>query len=383
MNASTLIYLVAGEPSGDALGATLMRALKKKLPHVTFAGIGGKAMEAEGLVSLFPMRELSIMGFIEILPHIPALLKRIADTADDIASRQPAAVITIDSPGFTFRLAKKLLERSDTVSIRRIHYVAPSVWAYKPHRAAKTAKLFHALLTLLPFEPPYFEKEGLKTFFVGHPVLWQDWKGNAAAFRNKYHIPKDKKIVLILPGSRPSEVERQLPLFLKAVSKLKGYVPVILAGTLVKNCIKASAPQGMCIASFDDKIDAFAAASLALSKSGTITLELAAAGVPMVVAHKVNAVSAFLIRRMIKVAYASLVNIAVRKEVIPELLQEKCTPENIETALQNLTREELQNAQRMECRYAINLLKGNNVALPGELAADAVLATISTTSAKG
>ncbi len=164
-----LIYLIGGEASGDALGAGLMRSLRAAQPDIRFAGIGGEAMQREGLDSLFPYTDLSIMGFLEVVPHIPALLKRLRQTAHDIAARQPAAVVTIDSPGFNFRLARALKANADTARIKRIHYVAPSVWAYKPGRARKTARLFDALLALLPFEPPYFEKEGLKTTFVGHP----------------------------------------------------------------------------------------------------------------------------------------------------------------------------------------------------------------------
>ena len=162
-----LIYLIAGEASGDALGADLMRGLKAQRPDIRFAGIGGKTMQREGLASLFPYDELSIMGFLEVVPHIPALLRRLRETAIDIHEKQPDAIVTIDSPGFNFRLAQALKNNAQTAHIKRIHYVAPSVWAYKPKRARKTAALFDALLTLLPFEPPYFEKEGLDRKSVG------------------------------------------------------------------------------------------------------------------------------------------------------------------------------------------------------------------------
>ncbi len=370
---SPLIYLIAGEPSGDALGAGLMRALKLAHPHIRFAVIGGDNMQQEGLISLFPYRELSIMGFLEVLPHIPKMLRRIRETTDDIAQTQPAAVITIDSPGFNFRLAQALQESTDTKDIKRIHYVAPSVWAYKPKRAAKTACFFDLLLTLLPFEPPYFEKEGLKSVFVGHPVLWQNWNGDGAAFRAKHKIAADAHILLILPGSRQGEVKKHLKIFLESAQTLAGYVPVVLAGSLVHETVREMSPANMVIADISEKKDAFAAASMALSKSGTITLELAAAGVPMIVSHKVNPLSAWLVRRMLLIQYASLVNIASHTEIVPEYIQERCTPEHLSAALHSLANTEAQSAQRKACSEAMRILRGNNITSPDALAANAIL----------
>lgn len=367
------IYIIAGEPSGDALGAGLMRALRLQHPEIKFTGIGGEAMQAQGLSSFFPYEELSLMGFVEIVPHIPALLKRIGQTAQHINMLQPNAVITIDSPGFTFRLAKKLKELEGTQKIRRIHYVAPSVWAYKPQRAAKTADLFNMLMTLLAFEPPYFIKEGLKTICVGHPVLWQHWQGNVPAFRAKHGIAADAKLLLILPGSRRGEVKKHLPVFLESAHALADYTPVILAGTAVKDMVREMTPEGTIIADFAEKKDAFAAASLALSKSGTVTLELAAAGVPMVVAHKVNAISAWLIRRMILIKYASLVNIAVNEEIVPEYIQERCNAQTLGEALQNLTNPAAAELQRTNCKRAIAVMRGNQSLPPNETAATSVL----------
>jgi lipid-A-disaccharide synthase len=371
-----LIYLIAGEPSGDALGAGLMRALKLAQPDIKFAGIGGDAMQHEGLSSLFSYRELSIMGFLEIVPHISKLLQRIQETAQDIAKKQPAAVVTIDSPGFNFRLAKVLRDALATKTIKRIHYVAPSVWAYKPRRAAKTAKLYDLLLTLLPFEPPYFEKEGLKTVFVGHPVLWQNWNGDSVAFRKLHGIAADASILLILPGSRAGEIKKHLSVFLESAQALPDYVPVILAGALVQDHVRELVPEGTIIADISEKKDAFAAASLALSKSGTITLELAAAGVPMVVAHRVNPFTAWLVRRMIKIPHASLVNIAAKKEIVPEYIQERCAPEYLSKALKTLAMTDTKSMQRKACSEAIQLLRADNKTAPDILAARAVLEVI-------
>lgn len=368
-----LFYLIAGEASGDALGAGLMRALKTENPAVTFAGIGGEVMQREGLNSLFPYSDLSIMGFWEIVPHIPKLLKRLHETVQDIAAKKPDAVVTIDSPGFNFRIAKMLKNHPQIQSIPRIHYVAPSVWAYKPGRAAKTAMLFNQLLALLPFEPPYFEKVGLKTTFVGHPVLWEPQKGDAAAFRVRHNLTSEEPLLLILPGSRMGEVRRHLPLFIAAARAMEGFRIAVLAGPQVKEVIRSSTAGDILVCDVAEKQDAFAAATLALSKSGTVTLELAAASVPTVVAHKVNALTAGLLRVMILVRYVSLVNIISGAEVVPELLQKDCNVENISQALHALAEPEEMQKQKEGLAKAIQRLRGNNEENPSVIAARTIL----------
>jgi lipid-A-disaccharide synthase len=368
-----LIYLIAGEASGDALGAGLMRSLRAAQPGIRFAGIGGEAMQREDLRSLFPCSDLSIMGFLEVVPHIPALLKRLRETALDIVAKQPAVIVTIDSPGFNFRLAQALKAKAETARIKRIHYVAPSVWAYKPSRARKTALLFDALLALLPFEPPYFEKEGLKTTFVGHPVLWQTCKSEPSLFRARHFIGADTPLLLILPGSRTGEVERHLPVFLEAAKALPDYKVVILASPQVRNGIEGAVTSQMLVVDIAEKQDSFAAATIALSKSGTITLELASAGVPTVVAHKVSALSAWLIRRMALIPFVSLVNIVARKEILPELLQERCTPKRIAQELKRVAQPDIMLEQRQQCLEALEMLRGPGVLSPHDAAAAVVL----------
>jgi lipid-A-disaccharide synthase len=371
-----LIYLIAGEASGDALGAGLMRSLRAAQPGILFAGIGGEEMQREGLTSLFPYSDLSIMGFLEVVPHIPVLLKRLRQTTLDIGAKQPAAVVTVDSPGFNFRLAKTLKANADTARIKRIHYVAPSVWAYKPGRARKTALLFDALLALLPFEPPYFEKEGLKTTFVGHPVLWQTDKSEPGLFRVRHLIGADIPLLLILPGSRTSEVERHLPVFLEAAKGLPDYKVVILASPQVRNRIQDAVTPQMLVVDIAEKQITFDAVTLALSKSGTITLELASAGVPTVVAHKVSALSALLIRRMALIPFVSLINIAAKKEILPELLQERCTPERIARELVRLAQPDVMLEQRQQSLEALQMLRGQGVLNPHDAAAAVVLSHI-------
>jgi lipid-A-disaccharide synthase len=258
-----LVYLIAGEASGDMLGAGLMSAIKAERPDMRFAGIGGEAMRREGIASLFPYEMLSVMGFWEIVPHIPKFLKLLRRTLEDIAANRPDAVVTIDSPGFNFRLAEMLKHDPRTAAITRIHYVAPSVWAYRPRRARRTARLFDLLLALLPFEPPYFKKEGLKTVFVGHPVLWDERKGDAAAFRARHGIGMDEKLLLLLPGSRAGEVARHLPVFLAAAKAMTGFRMVVLAVPQMSALIKSAVPPECILCGVEEKRDAFAAATLA------------------------------------------------------------------------------------------------------------------------
>jgi lipid-A-disaccharide synthase len=368
-----LIYIIAGEASGDALGAGLMRSLLTAQPGIRFEGIGGETMQRMGLKSLFPYSDLSIMGFLEVVPHIPALLKRLRQTVLDIVAKQPAAVVTIDAPGFNFRLAQMLKANADTARIKRIHYVAPSVWAYKPGRARKTALLFDALLALLPFEPPFFEKEGLDTTFVGHPVLWQTGTSEPNLFRVRHFIDADTPMLLILPGSRAAEVERHLPVFLEAAEALPNYKVVILAGPQVHKRIQAAVTPQILVVDIAEKQDVFASVTIALSKSGTITLELASAGVPTVVAHKVSPLSAWLIRRMALIPFVSLINIAAKKEILPELLQERCTSKRIAQELRRLAQPDIMREQRQQCLEALQMLRGPGTLSPHDAAAAAVL----------
>ncbi|MBU6475282.1 MAG: lipid-A-disaccharide synthase, partial [Alphaproteobacteria bacterium] len=216
MTAPLRIFLIAGEASGDFLGASLMRALRAKCPEgVEFAGIGGNLMREAGLESLFPMEELSVMGLAEVLPRLFKILRRIKQTATAIAQSKPDAVVTIDSPDFCFRVVKKV--KAKDAATPCIHYVAPSVWAWRPGRAKKVARFLDHILTLLPFEPPYFEAHDLAATFVGHPIVEKlSSRGDGDRFRKKYDIDAAQKILCLLPGSRMSELSRLLERFTKA-----------------------------------------------------------------------------------------------------------------------------------------------------------------------
>ena len=350
------IYIIAGEASGDILGAGLMQALRQELgENITFSGVGGDRMCEAGLASLFPMQEISLMGLVEILPHIFRLKTLMRNTVDDIIHKQPDILITIDSPGFNFRIARRIREELGS-KIPLVHYVAPTVWAYKPERAEKTAKLFDHLLVLLPFEPPYFEKHGLKTHFTGHPVvqLWKD-KADGTAWRKQNAISENTPLLLTLPGSRRTEVLRHLPLLQQTVEQLKMSVPGLhvlfaipphLSDMVKEHAAKWNIP--FTIASKqEEKKSAFAAADVALSKSGTVTLEVSATGIPMVIFYMVHPITAWLVRRWITISHANLLNLLAGKSIIPEFIQEKCTPQALANAVLPLFNDTAQRSQQL------------------------------------
>ena len=337
-----LFFLIAGEPSGDGLGGHLMAALKGLCgSHVRFSGIGGPRMSEQGLSSLFPMPELSVMGLAEVIPHLPRLSRRLAQTVAEIKARRPAAVITIDSPGFNFRVAKRL----KGAGIRLIHYVAPSVWAWRPGRARQVAGFLDHLLALLPFEPPYFEAEGLSCTFVGHPIVESGAdKGDGGAFRRRHGIADDDPIICVLPGSRRGETARLLPVFGATLGLLKRTRPRLHAvvptvGAVAGGVSEAAAGwpvPALVVDSESEKFDGFAASDAALAASGTVALELALARVPAVIAYRVNPLTAWLARRLIRVPYANLVNIVLEREVVPEFIQSDCRPQLLVPAIERL-----------------------------------------------
>lgn len=354
------IYLIAGEASGDNIGANLMRELKKEREDVCFYGIGGKNMEAQGIRSLFPSKELSLMGFFEILPYIPKFLYRIKQAISDVVSINPDAVITIDSPGFCFRVAKAIKGK---VNAKLIHYVAPTVWAYKPDRAKKIAGIFDHLLVILPFEPVYFIKEGLDTSFVGYPAIENLRVFPREVFRQKFNIKEDDLLLCLTPGSRAQEIKTLLPVFLDAIENLKRKADknIILAIPAldhlrgeVENINKNKVP--IILVDEEDKQKLFSSADLALTKSGTITTELAFYKLPMVVAHKVNKLSYWLLKKIIKVKYVTIINILADRELIPELLQDACDAKQISNKLFEYLSLEFRNSTVSEIQNNLNKL---------------------------
>jgi lipid-A-disaccharide synthase len=373
-----LVYLLAGEHSGDVLGARLMAALKARRPSLQFCGIGGPLMTGQGLKSLFPMQELAVMGLLEVLPRIFSLRRRLAETAADIAQRRPDVVVTIDSPGFALRVLRAIAP----LRLPRIHYVAPQVWAWREKRVKKFPGLWESLLCLLPFEPEFFARHGLAARFVGHPVLESGAdQGDGARFRARHGIAADAAILVLMPGSRGSEVRRLLPIFSAALAvlaaRVPNVVPVLPVAHAVAGLVRAAVAgwpiAPLVVDDIADKHDAFAAAGAALTKSGTSTLELALAGVPMAVTYRVNPITAAIARRLIRVPHVAMVNLLAGSRIVPELLQQDCTPQRLaDTVAELLT--SAATACRQRAAFA-GLLARLRPACgrPSEAAADAVL----------
>ena len=340
------IFVIAGEPSGDRLGGAIMAGLKRLVPDVEFQGIGGPAMAAEGLRSRFDMSELSVMGIAEVLPRYPQLVRRIKETARAVLEMQPDAVLTIDSPDFCLRVLKRVRARSN---VHTVHYVAPTVWAWRPHRAEKMAALVDQVLTLFPFEPPYMEAAGMAADFVGHPVVAepQPRDDEVATFRARHGL--DGPLLMVLPGSRRGEVGRLAATFGEALR------PVLAARPETRVMTVAALPVADLVAEATESwpgepflVDprgqsdeeatrlkrlAFRAADLALAASGTVSLELAAAGTPMVIAYDMAWLSRRIIKSMLRIDTVTLVNLVSETRTVPEFLGADCKPGPIGAAL--------------------------------------------------
>ncbi|NHN89314.1 lipid-A-disaccharide synthase [Acetobacter conturbans] len=382
MTDAPLIWLLAGEASGDVLGARLMTAVRKQRPDIRFAGIGGPRMADAGLTSLFPMKELAVMGLVEILPRLRRLSRRLDEAVTQIEQLRPDLVVTIDSPGFALRL----LRRIAPLGIPRVHYVAPQVWAWREHRVKKFPGLWDKLLVLLPFEEAFFKRHGLDARFVGHPVLQSEADtGDAARFRARHGLPPDARILILMPGSRRSEAPRLLPVFGAMLARLKTrlphLVPVIPVSPVVADTVaKATeewAVRPLIVTETADKHDAFAAAGAALTKSGTSTLELALAGVPMAVTYRVNPITAAIARRLIRVPHVAMVNLLAKKALVPELLQEDCRPDRLADIVVRLMTDPAMGAlQKAGFAALLQGLRAPGGETPADAAATEILALL-------
>jgi lipid-A-disaccharide synthase len=375
----TLIYVAAGEASGDVLGARLIAALRKLDESLSFAGIGGVRMAEQGFASLFPMQDLAVMGLAEILPRVPLLRARLDQAVADITARRPAIVVTIDSPGFMLRL----LRRIAPLGVKRVHYVAPQVWAWRPRRVRHFPGLWDRLLCLLPFEPDFFAPFGLNPVFTGHPVLESGaGRGDAAKFLARHDLDELARPLILMPGSRRTEIARLMPVFAETVARLHadhpGLVPVLAAAPAIAPEIAEAVARWpvrpIIVTDPAARYDAFAAAAAALTKSGTSTLELALAGVPMAVTYRVNPLSAVMARRLITVPHVAMINLLSGAGLVPELLQDRCNPAHIAGALAILLDNRAEaDHQRQGFKAALAHLAPPDAALPSEAAAKAVL----------
>ena len=377
------LFLIAGEPSGDKLGAALMAGLKTLSPGVEFAGIGGPLMQAQGMTSLFAMDELSVMGIAEVLPKYRALRRRIAQAAGAALACAPAAMITIDSPDFCLRVAKIVKQAQPT--LRTIHYVAPSVWAWRPGRAAKMARVIDHVMALLPFEPPFMTAAGMSCDFVGHPVVAEPVAkpAEAAAFRHSHGIAPDVPLIAVLPGSRRGEITRLAPRFGEVVRAVIAKHPA--ARVLVQTLRNQSAlvrdftqdwpgdPVYLQSPTPVQRAAAFTAANVALAASGTVSLELAAQSCPMVIAYDLNRLTYWLMRKMALIDTVTLVNLVTKTRTVPEFLGERCRPDLITPAVLQLlnTSEDQMHAMRQTM-----LMLGQGGEPPGLRAARSVLSVL-------
>ncbi len=379
------VFLVAGEPSGDRLGGALMEGLKTLVPDVEFDGVGGPLMQAQGLNSRFPMAELSVMGLVEVLPKFFHLKRRISETAQAVMDTQPDVLITIDSPDFSLRVAKLVKAGSN---IRTVHYVAPSVWAWRPGRADKMAKVIDHVLALLPFEPQFMTRAGMECDFVGHPVVNEPIATDTdiSEFRSAYDLG-EAPILLALPGSRRGEVERLAPVFGEALRvflrdhpDMRVVVPAVahIVDT-VRDQIRSWPGEPIVIDPRELEADqaasrkraAFAAADVALAASGTVSLELAAQSTPMVIAYKLTWLTQKMAERMVKLDTVTLVNLVSDTRTVPECLLDDCRPDKIAAALSKVM--EVPEAQQEAMALTMDRL-GRGGEAPGLRAARAVLA---------
>jgi lipid-A-disaccharide synthase len=384
-DAAPFLFIIAGEPSGDALGAALIAALRERTAgRLRIAGIGGEAMAAQGLQSLVPLSDLAVAGVAEVLPRVPLILRRVRETVAAIRALKPDAVITIDSSGFSWRIAQRLRRHGETMPL--IHYVAPMVWAWRAGRARRMARWYDHLLTLLPFEPPYFEAVGLAASHVGHPVTESGAeRGDAARFRAMHAIADNELVISVLPGSRGGEVRRLMPVFGAALGHLETLVgPFRVAVPTVATVADAVAVgvrgwpgRPVVLRGSADKYDAFAASRAALAASGTVALELAVARVPMVIAYRLNPLTEALLDRIVKVRQVNLINLLLGRVLVAEHLGgPACAPEPLAAALALLIRDErVRSAHLAGYDEAVRRLRADGMS-PSRAAADRILAIL-------
>ncbi len=366
------VFVIAGEASGDKLGAALIAGLTELRPDVTFDGVGGPLMQANGLVSRFPMDELSVMGLAEILPKYRALKARIRQMADAVLQTAPDVLITIDSPDFCLRVARLVKAASD---IRTVHYVAPTVWAWRPKRAEKMAHHIDHVLALFPFEPPLMQAAGMDCDFVGHPVVAEP----IASQTEVAALGVAGTLCLVLPGSRKGEVSRLADRFGEAVALIAAQVPdarFVIPTTggvydLVKERVAAwTVPVTVLPPTSAEKAAWFKRADVALAASGTVSLELAANGTPMVIAYDMAWLSRIMISRMLLVDTVTLVNLVSETRVVPEFIGQDCQAAPIAQAVLDV----LANPAAQRDAMAVTMTRlGQGGDAPGLRAARAVL----------
>jgi lipid-A-disaccharide synthase len=382
-NVPRKIFLIATEESGDRLGASLMKVLRQRLGGaVQFEGVGGQAMAREGLTSLFPIEELSIIGLAAVVAQLPKILRLIRETARAVTQAAPDILVIIDSPDFTHRVARRV--RTSDPSIPIIDYVSPSVWAWRPGRARAMCRYVDHVLALLPFEPEEYRRlRGPPCSYVGHPLTEQTatLRPDPGEQKRRDEAPP---VLLVLPGSRRSEIRHHMPVFGETLGRLHGEgvafelilptMPHLLEA--VSEGIKDWKVAPRVVVGEQEKRAAFRIARAALAKSGTVTLELALAGVPMVTAYKTGAVEAWIVLKAINVKSVILANLVIGENVVPEFLQQDCTPEKLAPALREVLDDSPLRRRQVEAFAGIDGIMTTGDQPPGVRAADIVLATL-------
>ncbi len=382
-NVARKIFLIATEESGDRLGAGLMKILRQRLGGaVRFEGVGGQQMKREGLNSLFPIEELSIIGLAAVVLHLPKILRLIRLTTNAVTEASPDILVIIDSPDFTHRVARRVRARDPSIPI--IDYVSPTVWAWRPGRARAMRIYVDHVLALLPFEPAEYERlRGPPCSYVGHPLTEQITTLRPAAGEQKRR-DEAPPVLLVLPGSRRSEIRHHMAVFGETLDRLKAegaefelILPTMphLQEAVRKGVAKWKVAPKIVIGE-QEKRAAFRIARAALAKSGTVTLELALAGVPMITAYRVGAVEAWILRRAIRTNSVILANLVVGENVVPEFLQEQCTAENLSPALREVLEDSPLRQRQVEAFAKIDAIMATGDQPPSVRAADIVLATM-------
>jgi lipid-A-disaccharide synthase len=371
-------FLVAAEESGDRLGAPLMQALRVRRPDVEFAGVGGAQMAAQGIASPFPIDELSIMGLTSIPARLPAILRRIRQTADAVVAAKPDVLVIIDSPDFTHRVARRV--RAAMPGLPIVDYVSPSVWAWRPGRAKAMRAYVDHVLALLPFEPEAHARlGGPPCSYVGHPMIERiaALRPNAQEAARRAAAPP---LLLVMPGSRRGELRRMLPVFEQAVALAAagGALDVVVAAVPhladgIANAVASWRVRPRLAVTQDERDLAFRTARAALVKSGTGTLELAVAGVPMVASYKGAAIEAFVAKRLVKLPTVILANLVLGEPIVPEFLQNDAEPRRMAVALAPLLGDTAERARQVDAFARLDAIMGIGTARPSDRAADIVL----------
>jgi lipid-A-disaccharide synthase len=377
------IVLIATEESGDRLGANLMKVLRQRLGGaVQFEGVGGRSMAREGLTSWFPIEELSIIGLAAVVKQLPKILRLIKQTAAAVTEAAPDILVIIDSPDFTHRVAKRV--RASDPKIPIVDYVSPSVWAWRPGRARAMLTYVDHVLALLPFEPEAYRRlRGPPCSYVGHPLTEQltSLRPNPEERQRRDAPPP---VLLVLPGSRRSEIRHHMAVFGQTLARLNGegvafetILPTMPhLQEAVAEALKTWPVQPRVVIGEQEKRAAFRIAHAALAKSGTVTLELALSGVPMVTAYRTGSLEAWILRKAISVNSVILANLVIGENVVPEFLQQDCTPENLVQALRELLGESAQRRKQLEAFASIDQIMSTGNQPPSARAADLVLATM-------